>query len=239
MPVGKNITFLVNGYNLACALQSFEVVGEAEVLDATVLCGSSKAYEQGFKEGNVSGSGIWDYNDDGEDKIHEVMSDAFDSGDEVSVMASLGDLEAGAIALIFTATNQKYGINSELGQLIMVDLEMKVVGAIGFGYFMFGAEVPEGEVQGESIDNGAETENGGTFSVQITNEDGADVVVILQHSVDGSVWVDLLETETLSDPVAAVTLTVPGGETVERYTRIVVTGTGGDATSVSAAFARG
>lgn len=238
MPIGKQITFLVNGYDLACALQSFEPVAEAEVLDATVLCNEHKSYEQGFKSGSITASGVWDYNRGLEDKIHEVMSAAFTSGDEINVVASLGNLETGAIALIFTATNQKYGISSELGQLIMVELEMKAVGEIGFGYFMFGAAALEGETEGDSLDNGAETENGGIFTVHLENDDATGVVVVLQHSVDDAVWVDLVETDSLTADYESVTLSVDEGETVERYTRIVITATGGDATSVSAAFAR-
>ncbi len=240
MAVGKQITILSNGYNLACALQQFEPTGEAEVQDATVLCSSYKEFEQGFKNGTVNATGVWKHDPTTLAEIHNVMSAAFEDAVDIVLTSSLELIAHGGTAMLMDVFSKKYGINQPLGQLITVSLELQSNNAISFGHWLFNALVEAGTANGASVDNGASSSRGGLFHAHLHNDTATDVTVRLQHSIDNSVWADLavIVTEPDAEERLGRSATIAKGVTINRYTRVQVTVAGGDTTIVSAAFAR-
>lgn len=238
MAVAKKISFLVNGVDLACALQSFEPTAEVEVLDATVLCGDYRRYQQGFKNGEMAAAGVWEYDAALSDKIHDVMSEAFTTGDEQIVTASFGEIVVGGTALLMNAFNRNFGIEVENGALIMVNLEFQAYQAVDFGRWHMNQQIDEGTVEAASVDNAVSSANGGILHAHLQNDDATDVDIKVQHSSNNSTWVDLAAIPTLSAVREAGSVVIPKGTTVNRYTRVVADVVGGNTVLVSAAFAR-
>lgn len=238
MALAKNITFLANGYSLAEALKSFSPSADSDEIDATVLANDFRTYEQGFKSGSLSASGVFDSDTVEADKIHDILSAAFRDGSDVIVLASYGQVATGATAIMLRAIETKYSVDIPLGQLILSNAEMRAEDGLQFGVFLLHEQIDEGTVNGSSVDNGAATTNGGVFQVHLQNDDATDVDVKLQHSSNNSTWVDLATVNDLSDPHTAGIAVVAPGTTVNRYTRAVAVITGGDTVMVSAGFAR-
>lgn len=238
MALAKNISFFANGYSLADALKSFSIEADSDEVDATVLANDFRSYEQGFKSGTLNASGIFDHDEDLLNKIHDVFSAALTAGNVLNVLASFGDITLGAAALILKAVETKYSVDIPLGQLIMSNAVFRAEDNIDFGRFLISEQIDEGSIDGDSIDNGAASSNGGILQVQLQNDDATDVDVLIQHSVDDSTWVDLISVEDLSDAHDSGFAVVAPGTTVNRHLRAVVTVTGGNTFLVSAAFAR-
>lgn len=242
MSVGRSDLILHNGYNLACALKSIEAKSEREKLDATVLCSSNRVYEGGFQTGTVSANGVYDSDTTNEDKLTDVISNAFSSGDEQVVSIGNGLFAVGKPAYLFDGCVADWDLPINVGQLIFTNANWTSNNGMMRGRWLMSQQIDAGTVNGTSVDNGAATTNGGLFQVHLENAavgGATDVDVKLQHSTDDSTWVDLTAVNNLSATHDAGSVRVAAGTTVRRYTRAVPTVTGGDTVLVSAAFARG
>lgn len=238
MSLAKGLSIYANGVNLATALQSFSPQTEAEELDATVLAHTSRSYEQGFKTASAQGAGVFRYDQTNLDEMHNILSAAFTTGSSVIVTGSPEVLTVGSPAYLMDAIESEYSINTPLGQLITVSTTVRSNNGLNFGEWLFSAAVDDTTTNGASQDNGAATSNGGLFHVHVQNPDeisGDDV--ILQHSDDDSIWVDLATVTLTGAANEALSATVAAGTTVERYVRVSATATGGEIT-FQAAFAR-
>lgn len=240
MAVAKNITVLANGHNLATALTSFVPTADSDELGATVLAsdGGFREYVQSFKSAELALTGIFDSDTTNLDKIHDVLSAAYNSGDVMIVTGSLGAISLGAPALMMDGVQMNYAVPVNVGELIFSNATLKSQNGLNFGNWLMSQAIAAGSVNGASLDNGAATAKGGVFHAHLENDDATDVDVKLQHSTNNSVWVDVVggAINDLSDPHAAGSVTVAG--TINRYIRAVATVAGGDAILVSAAFAR-
>lgn len=238
--VAKGLTIYVNGVNLANALQQASAESQASPIDATVLSDTYRSYAQGFKNGMIKGNGVWDHDGTNLNKIHNILSSAFNNSTTVHYTSSLETFAIGGVAVMADCTEQKYAVNVQLDQLVMADFEMQSTTGIAYGKWYFNASVATTTTNGTSNDNAASTANGGLFQCHYQNTSATTITVKLQHSTDNSTWVDL-STITISSPGAgsfgANSATVAAGTTVNRYTRVIVTTAGGTAI-VQAAFAR-
>lgn len=241
MSLAKGLSIYGNGVNLALALQSFSPQAQADELDATVLANTSRSYEQGYKSASATGSGVFQYDQTNLDKIHNILSSAFVDGSEVVITGSPVVLTVGGNAYLMNCCEQDYSINTPLGQLITVGLTLRSKNGLNFGKWLFNASVDDTTTNGTSVDNGAATSNGGIFHAHAQNVDLTDLSdagITLQHSILGSVWVDLIAATAFSaDEFGSISVEVAPGTTVYRYLRAVVATTGG-AAAVQAAFSR-
>lgn len=238
MAIGKSITFLANGYNLASALKSFNPEATVEELDASVLGNNFKSWVPGFKNGSLSAEGIWNADTTDDDEIHDVLSAAFAAGSENIITASVGLLAIGDPAIMMNGPEVKYGVSIPLGELIMASAEFRATNGINFGRWLMSALIAVGTTNGTAVDHGAATTNGGLFHVHLHNGTASDVDVKVQHSTDASSWFDLAAVNNLSAIHTAGSAEVAAGTTVNRHLRAVATVTGGNTVLVSAAFAR-
>jgi hypothetical protein len=91
--------------------------------------------------------------------------------------------------------------------------------------------------EGDSIDNGAASDNGGAGYLHCTALDlGAEALVSIEHSEDELVW-ETLATFDLLDATGSQCIEVAAGTTVHQYLRAVWDLTGGNAT-IFVAFGR-
>jgi hypothetical protein len=241
MAVAKQISIYGNGVNLGRAFKEFSPTGDVEALDATTLYDTSKVYELGFKSGQVSASGVWKYDQTNVDEIHNIITAAYVAGSSVVLTASYEALAVGSPALLLSGKVTKFALPTQYGQLIMVSSDFMADNGLAFGVWVFNATAVIGSTLASTVDNGVATSNGGVFHAHAQNIDLTDLSSLsirLQHSVDGSTWVDLVAlTAFEAAQFASLSVTVAAGTTVRRYLRAVTTATGGTAT-VQAAFAR-
>lgn len=236
MAIAKGLSIYINGHNLACAFKSFGISDETEALDATVLCQTSKTYAQGFQQGSISASGVWDADQTNQDKVHNVLTAALAAQSDCVITASLSTLAVGGKAIMAIAPVKTWGIELPLGQLIMCNADFDATNGINFGAWIFSASVASTTTNGASQDGLAASTNGGTFHVHYQDTDSSSRSFKFQHSSDNSTWVDLA-TITLTGDYDADTYSVSAGTTINRYVRGVGIAAGGTAT-FQAAFAR-
>lgn len=240
MSVAQLTTFLMNGYELACYLKSFTPEAMTDALDATVLCNNYKSFQAGFKDGSLSAEGIFSADSVNADDIYDVLKAAFSAGTNNLITASFGQAVAGSPAIMMSGAQGKFGVPIKTAELIMVTADFQCSDGMNFGVYLLNEAIAAGTVNGTSVDNGAATANGGVFHVHLQNDTATDVDTKLQHSTNGSSWADVsgAVVNDLSAAHAYGSVTVAAGTTINRYIRAVSVVTGGDATKVTAAFAR-
>lgn len=240
MATSKDIVLLVNGHNIADAVTGMTWSGETEELDATTLADSGyRDFVAGFKTGEVTISGIFDSDTVNDDEIHDILSDAYNTGVAKNLLASTGVVSIGSPAIMLDGSQMSYDIPHETGALIFVNGRFSANSGIKFGKWHMHALQAAGTNNGTGIDNGAATSNGGFLQVHLFNDDATDVDTKLQDSANGSVWADVTGAvvNNLSATHSSGSVSVTG--TIRQHTRVVSVVTGGDTFLVSAAFARG
>lgn len=237
MAIAKGLSIYMNGVSLGCALQSLDATATTEALDSTTLCQNARSYAKGMKNGTVSSSGIWDYDQSTLNKIHNVFSTAYNAGTENVVTATLAAIAVGADSLLFNATQSSYNVEVPNGQLIMCSADFQATSGINYGKIIFNAAVNNTTTNGTSLDNGASSANGGLFQAQVQNPSELAGSIKLQHSTNNSVWVDLTTLTLTGAGKKYEGLSAELTGTVNQYVRAVATATGGSITFV-AAFAR-
>jgi hypothetical protein len=134
------------------------------------------------------------------------------------------------------AIETSWGVNVELGQLIMCNADFQASNGIAFGKWIFSNSVATTTTNGAGQDNSASSSNGGIVQVHYQASTASAGQVILQHSTDNSTFTDLV-TISLSGTNDADSATIAVGTTINRYVRARCTATGGTAT-FQVAFAR-
>lgn len=240
MAVGKNIFFIANGIRLHDALKSFQPSMTKDELDATTLgtTGAFREFVGSFKSGQLDLEGIWDSDTVNLDEIHDVLMAAFNNDADVQLLASFEAIVNGQTALmLYNGQVLDYGIPADTGALIMAQAKLRADNAIEGGKWHYNNNAT-GASNGTSVDNGAATTNGGHYQGHLYLESDSAALnasFTLQHSTDNSVWVDVEAAQSVGANAGAVSRVVTG--TINRYTRIVFTPTGGKGYAVGA-FAR-
>jgi hypothetical protein len=241
MAIVSNISFFVNGYNLASAITEFSFEGDAEELDATTVSssGAFRTYVRGFKDGTLDASGIFDADETDEDRIHNVFSTAWTAGTNNIVTASRGAITVGAAAIMMDGPQLTYEMPHTVGELIMSNATFRADDHLDFGVFLMNDQLDAGTNNGTSHDGAAESTNGGFMQVHLVNDDATDVDVKLQDSANDADWADVTGAAVSNLSAAHDSGSVAITGTIRRYVRAVATVTGGDTTLVTVAFARG
>ena len=241
MAVVKEISFFINGHNIADAITEFSFEGDAEEIDATTVSssGAFRTYVRGFKSASLETTGIFDSDTVTDDEIHDILSAAWVAGTNNVVTASRGTVSVGSPAIMMDGPQLTYEMPYTVGELIMSNATFRADDNFSIGVFLMNALQAAGTNNGTSYDGSAATTNGGFMQVHLVNDDASDVDVKIQDSANNSDWTDLsgAAVTNLSAAHASGSVAVTG--TVRRYLRAVATVTGGDTTLVTVAFARG
>jgi len=239
MAISKTDRFLLDGYNVACALRSFSPSSTIEEIDATVLCNTYRQYESGFKSATLSAEGKFANDSVNLDEIHDILADAFTDQQAKVITAGIGFFAVGGDVIMMDACTTKYDIPMPIGGLIMSNASMRSTNGMAFGKWLISSQLNSGTTTGTVVDGGAATTNGGLFHVHLNNATASDVDTKIQHSTTGvGSWVDLAAVNNLSAIFESGTAVVAKGTTVNRYLRVISVVTGGNTVLLSAAFAR-
>ena len=193
MAIVKEISFFINGFNIADAITEFSFEGDAEELDSTTVAtsGAFRSYVRGFKEGTLETTGIFDSDTTDEDEIHDILSAAWQAGTNNIVTASRGTISVGSEAIMMDGPQLTYEMPHTVGELIMSNATFRADDNLEFGVFLMNALQAEGTNNGTSHDGAASTSNGGFLQVHLVNDDATDVDVKIQDSANNTDWTDL------------------------------------------------
>jgi len=208
-----------NGRDLTGYFKSHDAATNIDTADVTVFGTTAKQYIPGLVEGSVSLDGFFDATSGtptvGQDAYMSVLVGV--DGTVLSVMPA-GDT-VGSRAFGLVGQMKKYGIKTDVGSAAQASAEFS--SDVGREPVLVHAPLATQSSTGvgTSVDGTTSSSNGGVAYLQCSAVTGSTptATVKIQHSTDGSTWVDLLTFATVSSAGTAERKTVTG--TVNRYTR--------------------
>lgn len=220
---GRLTRVYLNGYDLTGFYRSQESDLTREVADSTVFGLSDKTYLPGLRDASLSLEGIFDGAVAG---IEEVLLAALSADPTIVVICPQGDI-LGNVAHGFSALETKYAIDSSKDDIVTLANELQ--SASGRDRLLIqhalSSEVATGN--GTSIDNGAQTTNGGVAYLHVPDIAGiTNLAVTIEDSADNSSFATILTFAGVTADRNAQRVAISG--TVRRYTRArwVFTGAG-------------
>lgn len=244
---GSNVVLLLDGFDMSPYFREFSMEGSQAFHDATVFGNSSRVKVPGLKDGKASGTGFFDPTAVVGSFV--VLKGKFTGSSPASASSAIVTMGLNGLAV---------GGRVQMGFFDEASLDTKVV-LEGLEMLTFAGDADQDGIDygvslhalaaetaftftGTAVDNAVQTTNGGVGVIHVTAIAGAspNLTFKIQHSVDNSVWVDLIATFTaITSANQAQRVEVAAGTTIRRYTRVLVTN-GGTTSSCTfvAAFAR-
>lgn len=241
---GKDAQLLISDADLSNWFNQFEVQLSRDIAESTGFrpSGDLKTYVAGLKDGTMSASGIFD----GDKTVIDDRLEALLNQDDGGILtATPSGFVVGQRAWLINSFVTTYNISTPLDGVVAMSLEAQSEGDKIFGLALTDDDGLDGgfaaDANEASVDNGVTagaTALGLSAHVHVTaNDRDAATNVIVQHSTDDAVWVDLATEAVPAATVGGYHLTTTG--TVNRYVRLLIeaSGTSGTLTAF-AAFAR-
>jgi hypothetical protein len=226
------------GYDLSGYSNQFDFALEFAEDDTTGFgdgCENSIPDEPG---GSVA---ITVFMDPGTDKSHDALSTpgAYTDKCLCILLGQNAIPTVGDPALAMLCKHFSYNVKNARKSAVMADVAMKSAGKLPDvnGVVLINTTITN-TTTGTSVDNGAASTNGGAGYLQILTPTSTDTYVIkVQHSTDGSAWVDLITFSANGGLRTSEQQEVTGN--VYRYIRVLATRTGsGENFKLCAVFAR-
>lgn len=231
----KNGRVLVNNKHLSGRITGWNVAGERSLGETTTLLDDGARFIPGLRGGSVNVNGLFDGAAGDIDETIQASDGALD-GLLTSVLPD--GFTIGKPAFIATSNLSSYTIESGVSDTVSLTLETAPNDGVDHGRVVHAHTAETTTGNSTSIDDTASTSNGGVATLHVTAASGTtpSLTAKVQHSVDDSVWVDLI-TFTAATATTSQRKTVTG--TVNRYVREqhTISGTTPNFT-YAAAFAR-
>lgn len=207
--------FLVGGYSLLSAkLQGLTAKIEAIQARTDGLGDSAEEHTPvGLKRGMLTQEGA--FFDDRLAGLHQAMKDA-PGLTRVTCLSLAGNVVGQPFVGFEGAVHTGYEVLAKLGDLTKANVTYLVSGALEHGKVLQELATKTEDWNGTTLDNSASSSNGGSGYLQVVSSFGAFTGKI-QHSSDGSTWVDLITFTTVTSSPTAQRSTVTG--TVNRFLR--------------------
>ena len=214
----------------------FTVSRMLEVHDSTGFDTNDREFTPGLNDSTVSASAFFQGSATAvESDFEEGLSG--DDSDRLYLIAWAG-WAIGSRAWIGNALRTGFEVSSPVADLVSASLSMQGQPDTRAGRIQHSPRTAiTASVNGPSLDGTVATD-GGVIQVHVTANTLDDTLtLILQHSTDGSVWVDYHEFDPIpADGVEAMRFA--STNTLNRYTRLIAETTGEGAATVAAALAR-
>lgn len=225
---GKDTRVLVNEIAASSKLHSVQASSSRSYGGATAYGDSGEKFIPGLLTGTVNLEGNFEDN---------TLQSEFQAADGVDnallVSAAMAGFTVGNPVLIAYGDQSARSFNSSVSDTVGFTVEEQADEMVDFGRSLHDLTAKTATGNGTAVDNAASSASGGVAALHVTAVSGTTPsnTVKVQHSVDNSVWVDLI-TFTAATAATSQRSTVSG--TVNRYTRETHTITG---TSPSFTFA--
>jgi hypothetical protein len=237
---GKDAKVLVGGFDLTGYLDKATSQGTVDKSEDTRFGMASKHYKVDLADAVFSGEGFFEYDESGVGTApasHEELKAILAAASDVTYMPS-GD-GFGVSVICLNGVETGYDVESALGGLAMVKFAAQSSSGQEHSKVLHVLAAVAATGNGTDLDNGAvagETAAGGAATLHVSDIDAGTGTVKVQHSVDGTTWVDLITFDAAAAK-GSQRKTVAG--TVHRHVRAQHTLAGGATTfTYHLAFAR-
>lgn len=234
--VALGVAVFADGFDLSGYFTSVEVKGDVDIKDNTVLNSTgARTFQPGLASRQISGDGFFAQNAvDDTLSIDKTFNDAMSSTANKLFSVGPKGVTQGYPAILANTKQAKFDVSVKVGELIATKFDAKAtldgsVAAFANGIWLI-SQVFTGAANGATFDNTSTILTGWFANIHNTNADGT-VTGKIQHSVDGTTWVDLVTFTALAKNSA--TQSVDIGTAVRRYWRVIVTAIGGTTAKVS------
>lgn len=229
---GKDTRVLVNEVSASSKLRSYSASNTRALGDVTAYGDGGERFTPGLRSGTLSVEGHFEDNT----LYAELRNDGVDNS--LLVSAAFNGFAVGNVVATAIGDQSSHQITSSVSDVVGFSVETQADEMVDLGFSLHDLTAVTATANGTAVDNAASSANGGVGALHITAVSGTSptATVKVQHSVDNSVWVDLV-TFTAATAVTSERKTVSG--TVNRYVRAQWT-IGGTTPSFTfvAAFAR-
>lgn len=237
--LSSNSRVMADQYDISQFLQKMNPVRNRDYANCSTLISTSHEYTPVLRGGSFALEGLYRTNQIAGASLQDIFASLPDT--QIIVTGYPDTRTAGKPALLMYADVLRYNVDSVVADLVkvMIDLSSQKW-HVEHGVSLHDLTAEVGTGNGTTVDNGTATTNGGVGVFHCTAIAGAapSVVVKIQHSTNGTTWVDLL-----SFPAATAAtkgrVEVAAGTTINQFLREVHT-FGGTTSSITfnSAFAR-
>lgn len=204
----RNAKVLIDEFDVTAWIRGHTAGNAVGLDDATTYGSSDKQYVTGWPEGTVTLEGLTSQDDDNWD---EVSNTAFGTDATHVLTIGVDGLAVGKRVLMCASRHMQVEHGSPIDGIATLTAEVKSDDLLGSGHALHALTAETASGNSTNVDHGAATAFGGAGHLHVTAFTGTPTLTgKIQHSVDNSVWVDL------------ITFTAATGKTSER---IVVAGT--------------
>lgn len=234
---GKGTRLLLNAAEVSTYFDNTQTANKLAADETTTFTNSDKTFIVGLGEGTASLTGLFDGAALAIDAQIESIITALTSSVLTIARAGLG---LGARVHLLSGEITDYEVTAPVAGVVKTKLDLEADGGINGGVVLAGQVAVTATGSQTSVDNAALTSNGGVSHLHVTaNTLTGSATFKVQHSVDGSTWVDLV-THTVVPTVTttAERIIVAPGTTINRYLRANYTLAGSGSVTATIAFAR-
>ncbi len=233
---GRNSRLLLHAVAFSGYLKAFERSTEVEMADSTVFGDEGHRFIPGLESGTLSLDGLLDTVTTAGSQ-DATLDGALQASSTSVITAGVAGLALGARVYMIEARETNYAITAPVGDAVSFSSSD---GQVDHGLSLLDVTAITVTANGTSVDNGALTTGGAAATLHVTaNTRDGTLVVKVQHSVDNSVWVDLITFTTVGAGTTTAERVAVSG-TVNRYLRHTrtVAGTTGSITIQNSAARR-
>lgn len=241
---GKSTSVLIGSLDASIYLNNADFpisISTAEV--TTFRTGDAKSYIPGHADATASFSGFYDGAVGTISPVLYAMADVQDGTSYPVTYCPDGGAAVGRNAELAAVLLTGINTSSPVASATTIKVDGQATGGAAGGKVLNGdTTLTSATITGTTVDDGAATGNGGVAHIHVPlNSRTASVDVKVQHSTNGTTWVDLAQ-QTVPAGVAvsgttpfgqptAYRLTVAG--TINRYVRALITPTAGSGSYIA------
>ena len=216
---GKDTQVLVGQYDLSAYFTNADIDSSQASHDVTTFSKDTVQRSAGLRDGKVSIAGLFDA------AASVILSGYLGSanGEPLSVVPDGGT--AGGQAAIGLVRHVSFKTSAPVGGMVTLAAALEATGAWepnGVVLHTLHAETVTGN-ETTVHDVTAATLNGGVATIHCTAFTGTSLAVKVQHSTNGTDWLDLSPTFTTLTGVGSEQILVAAGTTVNQYLRAAYT----------------
>jgi len=190
---GRNTQILVDQYDLSQHLNQSDSDSQISMGETTGYRapGFARTYLPGLRNGTLNLGGFWDAAAGATDAVVDA---ALGSAAGQVVTRGFDGLALGAIVQMALSRLTSYRRTSPLDGVVGITVAIQADGGVDRGISLHNLAAETTTGNGANVDNTASTPNGAVAHLHISAVSGStpSATIKVQHSVDNSVWVDLI-----------------------------------------------
>lgn len=233
---GKDSALLVGGYDLTPWITSGSVPQVFDTAETSHWGTQSKTYIVGQNDATAQFQGLFDWDRTLlDDKMAAITADV--AGQPITTCFD-GGCVVGRRAVLGRGKRTKYDITAQMSDVVKFTGEFQFDGGGFSGWVLAPNTLTASTTQYGSVDCGALSLNGLVVYAHVMANTNAANTVKVQHSTDGSTWVDLATAQAMAvaTAISPAYYIITAAGTVNRYIRAVVTISTGSATVAVSAY---